>query len=183
MKALLYSWRQWLHQRALLGGHIALTKDERWDSNRETFQFLGDLIGPLLLKANALVSLRKVSGELHTKTIDELVSDLIFVQQTIDTRGYADNRPVNYLHPEPRTFHAYLAHTTGKALTPQEAWITFHKHAIDASSPLDEMVMTDEELTDRDYYRRRYADVWNETYEVYRMFAQTVGLQCPTLNR
>lgn len=158
-----------------------MTKDERWGSNRATFQFLGELISPPIEKAH-FVPLRKVSGHLHTKTIDELVSDLIYVKQTIETRAYADDRPVVYLHPDKRTFHSYLALATGRALSAQEAWAIFHGSVLSTTALFEEME-ANEDMTDHDYYRRRYTTVWDEIYEVYRMFALLVGLECPPLNR
>ena len=182
MKTLVNACQRWWYRKALLGGHIAMSRDTQWGATHATIEFLGNLIEPLLVKsAFAQPSLRKLQGKLQTTTIDELTSDLFLAKMTMEKRVYVDDRLV-YLDPQPRHLHSYLAMASGRALSPNEAWKTFHDMALSTMALLDTF-LADTDDTDRDYYHRRYATLWMETYEVYRLFAALVGLPCPSLNR
>jgi len=181
MKMLTAAFHRWWRQRALLGGHLTMSRDGQWGANHLTFQFIGDMIGPLVQRGyRHEPQLRKIVGSLHTTTIDELTSDLFLIERNIKILGYVDQRLV-YASFMPRHLYTYLALSSGRALTPEEAWSTFNAMALTSTLPLTLMV-SDDSYAQSDYYRLRYASVWEETFEVYRLFARLVGLDLPPLH-
>jgi hypothetical protein len=181
MKSWKHALHLWWRKRTLEGGHLALTKNNTWGVTGETVSFLHDSIHPLLSKNIGILPLRQVTGALHTETIDELISDLFIVQRSLEARKYVDERLV-YLHHKTKSFHSYLALASGRAISPQEAWDTFHPMALSVVHLLDKL--REEEDEDNLYYfGTRYKSVFDETFEVYRLFAKLVGLDCPPLNR
>jgi hypothetical protein len=189
MKALLHSLHRGWNQRLLTGGHLALAKQDKWGLSSQALEFLNDMIRPLLGKQKLFTNLRDVTAPLQTETIDHLTSDLFVVRQTMESRkkkgmGYADDRsgPV-YILPVPRTAAAYLAMASGRALQPMEAYVTFYTMAYQLAQEMDE-VLQEEAINDDDwynYYNRRYKSVFEETFEVMRLFARLAGLDCPPL--
>lgn len=171
-------WRHWFHQKSMEGNVGYLIKQGRWGFTQEALTYLGELIPSHLRDHYPGTALKAVSGALHTHTIDELVADLGIVQRTVDTGDYVDERLL-YLQPIPRTLHRYLAHREGMALTPKDAWKVFHETAYPLAVTLDSLVTTDEEITDRQYYLRRYGSVLDETFEVYRLFGTLAGFDLP----
>jgi hypothetical protein len=184
MKSWKHTLHLWWRKRTLEGGYIALTKNNTWGVTAETLSFLHDSIQPLLSKNQGLLPLRHVTGALHTETIDELISDLFIVKRSLETRAYVDERLV-YLQPKPRSFHTYLALSSGRAITAHEAWETFHPMALSTAQLLDALKedQSEKDADDLRYYGIRYQSVFDETFEVYRLFARLVGLDCPPLNR
>jgi hypothetical protein len=189
MNAILNSLHRGWSRRLLVGGHLALSKQNQWGFTTQSLDFLNDLIRPLLSRQTLFTNLRDVRATLQTDTIDHLTSDLFVVKQTMEKRnkkgmGYLDDRtgPV-YILPVPRTAAAYLAMASGRALQPMEAYVTFFNMAYQLAQEMDE-VLQEEATNDDDwynYYNRRLASVFEETFEVMRMFARLVGLDCPPL--
>ncbi len=174
-------WRRWWRQKALIGAHRHWNRDLRWGVNHATVTFLGDLIGPLIAARYSGQTLKSISAALHTRTIDELVSDWTILARTLESRGYVDERLL-YVSPERRTLHTYLTHRTGRALTPIETWKPFHETILNTLLTLDLLVNDEDELNDRAYYLRRYGSVFTETYQVYSLYATLVGLTLPPLS-
>lgn len=156
-----------------------MTRQRRWGVNSETLAYLGSLIESHLEDASGR-QLKAIQGRLHTHTIDELVTDLTIVQNTLELREYVDARLV-YIHHRPVSLYQYLALMSGRGLTPREAWATFHAMALTVTTALDTMLMDTAEEADRGYYLRRYGSVLDETYHVYQLFATLVGLTLPDL--
>lgn len=180
MNMIPHAVRIWWRQMHLNGDHMHLRKDKRWGLNGATFAMLGNAIEPLLKEQYARAELKAVTGVLHTRTIDELVADQTIVLRTIEQGSYVDER-LAYNSPVRVDLYGYFALASGAALSPRAAWTQFHKYAIAMVSRLDDMLIDEEDETDRFYYTNRYASVLTESYEVYRLFARLVGLNLPSL--
>jgi hypothetical protein len=182
IKPLQVAFQRWWRQRALAGGHLAMSKDGRWGTNHATFEFISEMVGPLIAQGyRTETNLRVIEGSLHTATIDELTSDLFLVERTAsDIESYVDERLV-YTDFRKRHLYDYLATAAGRALAPDEAWQAFNDMALKATLVMDELATSEipDEQTHFEYCTRRYSTVWNETYEVYRLFARLVGFTLP----
>lgn len=182
MKAALNSIRRGWHQRLITGGHLALTKQNQWGITTQTLSFLNDIIGPALKRQTLYSNLRDVHAVLQTETIDQLTGDLFIVKQTMDKHEYLDGRSsIVYVSPVKRSAAWYLSTVTGRALQPHEAYVTFFNMLTQVAEAMDEVLRHDIAKDDdfHAYYTLRYASVLEEAFEVLRLFARLVGLDCP----
>lgn len=183
MKKLFHALRLRWSQQAITGGWLALSKQNQWGLTSQCLTFLDGLIAPQLKKQTLFTNLRDVSASLQTQTIDELTRDLFAVKQTIVKRSYLDDRtPMTYITPEKRTAAMYLALSSGRSLSPYEAYVPFFNTVLQLAQEMDN-VLNEETVSDDDwyeYYSRRYTLVFDEAFEVMRFFARLVELTCPS---
>lgn len=164
---------KWAKQRALQGAEQILTKKGEWGFTVPCLVFIGELISDISMVPSGAMSLKGTIVELHSRCIDQLTSDLFTAQQTILRKTYVEER-LAYHTATPCRLSEYLTLVSGHALSPAEAWGTFHSTALDSAIALAHLEESDTD-GNLEYYLRRYENLFKEVMLVHAIFVELAG--------
>lgn len=177
LKSIRTTMARWAKQRALQGAEQILNKKGEWGFTVPCLVFMGELIGGSSLASIGAMSLKGTVVELHSTCIDQLTSDLFIAQRTILRKAYVEER-LAYHTAAPCRLSEYLTLVGGHALSPAEAWGTFHSTALDTATALERLEESDADDS-LDYYLRRYENLFKEVMLVHAIFVELAGYNRP----